>query len=84
MTDIENVDQFMTRVMGIVNQIKIIGETISDQKFVDKILRSIPKKYVMIVTAIMESKYFTTLWVEQFIRRLLTHETRLNMVEDSM
>ena len=29
MTDKDNVDQFMTRVMGIVNQIKLIGETIT-------------------------------------------------------
>lgn len=33
MTYTENVDQFMTRVMGILNQIKLIGETITDQKF---------------------------------------------------
>jgi hypothetical protein len=31
MTESETVDQFMTRVMGIVNQIRLIGETITDQ-----------------------------------------------------
>jgi hypothetical protein len=31
MTESENVDQFMTRVMGIVNQIRMTGETIIDQ-----------------------------------------------------
>ena len=60
MIDIENVDQFMTRVMGVVNQIKLIGETIRDQKIVEKLLRSVPKKYDMIVTTILESKYFTS------------------------
>ena len=59
MTDIENVDQFMTRGMGIVNKIKFSGETIKDQNIVEKFLRSLPKKYDMIVTAILESKYFT-------------------------
>jgi hypothetical protein len=32
MTESENVDQFMTRVMGIVNQIRLTGEAITDQK----------------------------------------------------
>jgi hypothetical protein len=32
MTESENVDQFMTRVMGIVNQIRLTGETITDQQ----------------------------------------------------
>ena len=31
MTESKNVDQFMTGVMGIVNQIRLTGETIIDQ-----------------------------------------------------
>jgi hypothetical protein len=31
MTESENVDQFMTKVMGIVNQIRLTGEAITDQ-----------------------------------------------------
>jgi hypothetical protein len=31
MTESENIDQFMTRVTGIVNQIRLIGEAIPDQ-----------------------------------------------------
>jgi hypothetical protein len=30
-TESENVDQFMTRVMGIVNQIRLTGEAITNQ-----------------------------------------------------
>jgi hypothetical protein len=45
MTESENVDQFMTRVMGFVNQIRLTGETITDQRIVEKILRSLPKKF---------------------------------------
>ena len=36
--DTGNVDKFMTRVMGIVNQIKLIGEVITDQNIVEKFL----------------------------------------------
>lgn len=38
----------------------------------------------MIVTTIVESKDFKTFSVEQLTRSLLAHETRLNLVEDSM
>jgi hypothetical protein len=60
MTESENVDQFMTRVMGIVNQIRLTGEAIPDQriveKVIEKVLRSLPKKFEMVVTSILESK----------------------------
>ena len=34
MTESENINQFMTRVMGIVNQIMLTGEDIPDQRIV--------------------------------------------------
>ena len=38
MTHTKNVDQFMTTFMGIVNHIKLISETITDRKIVEKVL----------------------------------------------
>ena len=38
MTDSENVDQSMTRVMGIVNQIRLTSEAIPDQRIVEKFI----------------------------------------------
>jgi len=35
MKEAENIDQFMTRVIGVVNQIKIQGNKIEDQKIVE-------------------------------------------------
>lgn len=63
-THTENVDEFMTRVVGIVNEIKLISETISDEKIVQKVLQSLPKKYDIIVTTFLESKDLTTFLVE--------------------
>jgi hypothetical protein len=45
MTESGNVDQFMIRVMGIVNQIRLTGEDIHDKRIVEKVLRSLPKKF---------------------------------------
>jgi len=48
MKEEENIHQFMTRVMGVVNQLRIHGEKIEDQKIVEKVLRSLPKKFEMV------------------------------------
>jgi hypothetical protein len=41
--------------MGIVNQIRLNGEAITDQCIVEIVLRSLPKKFKMAVTTILES-----------------------------
>ena len=47
----------MTKVMGIVNQLRINGENeLTDQRVVEKVLRCLPKKFEMVVTAILELK----------------------------
>ena len=81
MIESENVDQFMTRVMGIVNQIRLTGETITDQCIVEKILRSLPKKFEMVVTTILESKDLSRFSTDELIGSLVTHETRLHLTD---
>jgi hypothetical protein len=84
MTESENVDQFMTRVMGIVNQIRLIGETINDQRIFEKILRSLPKKFEMVVTTILESKDLSSFSTDELISSVVTHETRLHLTDESI
>jgi hypothetical protein len=84
MTESENVDQFMTRVMGIVNQIRLTGEAIPDQRIVEKVLRSLPKKFEMVVTTILESKDLSNLSTDELMGSLLTHETRLHLTDESI
>jgi hypothetical protein len=84
MTESETVDQFMTRVMGIVNQIQLIGETITDQRIVEKILRSLPRKFEMVVTTILESKDLSRFSTDELIDSLVTHETRLHLTDESI
>ena len=84
MTDSENVDQSMTRVMGIVNQIRLTGEAIPDQCIVEKVLRSLPKKFEMVVTAILESKDLSSFSIDELIGSLVTHDTRLHLTDESI
>jgi hypothetical protein len=83
MTDSENIDQFMTRVMGIVNQIRLTGEAIPDQEIVEKVLKSLPNKFKMVVTTILESKDLSNFSTYELMVSLLTHDTRLHLEDES-
>ena len=49
MKDSENVDTFYTRFVGLINQLKSHGEPVSDQRVVEKILRSLPPRFESLV-----------------------------------
>jgi hypothetical protein len=84
MTESENVDKFMTKVMGIVNQINLTGEDILDQRIIYKFLRSLPIKFKMFVTSILESKDLSNFSTDEVIGSLLTHETILHLEDESI
>jgi hypothetical protein len=80
MSESESVDQFMTKVMGIINQLRINGEKeLTDQRVVEKVLRSLPKKFEMVVTALLESKDLTNFSIEELTGSLLSHEARMTL-----
>ena len=83
MTESENVDQFMTKFMGIVNQIRLTGEAIHDQQIVQKVLISKPKKFEIVVTTILESKDLSNFSTDELIGSPLTHETILHIANES-
>ncbi|XP_057843686.1 uncharacterized protein LOC131053094 [Cryptomeria japonica] len=77
MKESKSIHEFITRTQGIVNQLRTQGETISNQKNVEKILRSLPPKFDPIVIAIEESKDLTTFKVAKLIGFLQSHEERI-------
>jgi len=83
-TELENVNQFMTRFMGIVNQIMLTSEAIIAKMIVDKVLRSLPNKFDMVVTTILESKDMLSFSTYERMGYLLSHETIINLEDDSM
>ena len=72
MIESKSVDHFMTKVMGIVNQLRNNCENkLTDQRVVAKVLRSLPKKFEMVVTSILESKDLTKFSIEELSGSLL-------------
>lgn len=78
MKDGESVDEFSLKVTILICQLRSLGEEISEQKIVEKVLRSLPTKFDNIVAAIEESKDLSTYSLTQLIGSLLAHEERLN------
>ncbi|TXG54509.1 hypothetical protein EZV62_019765 [Acer yangbiense] len=76
MKESESVKEYFSRVIGVVNHMRTLGEDVTDQKVVEKILISLPEKYEHIVAAIEESKDLTALLVEQLMGSLESHEQR--------
>ena len=50
--DIESVDSFYTRFVGLINQLKSHGENIEGKRVVEKILRSLPPRFESLVVTL--------------------------------
>lgn len=73
----EKVLPFLTKVQKIVNQMKVYGEEVSEQKVVCKVLRSLTAKFDHVVAAIEESKDMETYTFNELMGSLQNHESRL-------
>lgn len=74
----ESVQDFLTRVAEIVNQLRSYGEEISDQTIVEKVLRSLTPKFDHVVAAIEESKDLSIYSFDELMGSLQSHEVRIN------
>ncbi|KAA0056213.1 putative mitochondrial protein [Cucumis melo var. makuwa] len=74
MTEDESVCDYNKRVLEIANESLLLGEKIPDSKIVRKVLRSLPRKFDMKVTAIEEAHDITTLKLDELFGSLLTFE----------
>ena len=55
MLEDESIHDYYLNILNIANGFDSLGEKISDEKLVRKVLRSLPKKFDMKVTAIEEA-----------------------------
>src|ERR1044072_3257583 len=78
MTEYESIGDFYMRVRDLANTSFDIGEQIPEEKLVRKILRSLPKKFDMKVTAIEEAHDISNMKVDELIGSLQTFEMAIN------
>ncbi|GAU51225.1 hypothetical protein TSUD_412310 [Trifolium subterraneum] len=74
----ESVHNFYMNVMDFANSFDDLGEKLSDEKIVRKILRSLTKKFDMKVIAMEEAQDISTMKVDELIGSLQTYESSVN------
>ncbi|GAV69893.1 LOW QUALITY PROTEIN: UBN2 domain-containing protein, partial [Cephalotus follicularis] len=77
MHDNECISDMFTRFTTIINSLKNLGKSYSNQEPIRKILKCLPKFWTPKVTAIEEAKDLSTLPLEQLLGSLMTHETTM-------
>jgi len=78
MEDYESIHDFNMNILEIANTSSALGEKMSDEKLVRKILRSLPKIFDMKVTAIEEAQDISNMKVDELIGSLQTFELAIN------
>ncbi|KAA0048742.1 gag-proteinase polyprotein [Cucumis melo var. makuwa] len=78
MSEDESISEYNERVLEIANESLLLGEKIPDSKIVQKVLRSLSRKFDVKVTAIEEAYDITTLKLEELFGSLLTFEMAIS------
>ncbi|XP_039138742.1 uncharacterized protein LOC120276070 [Dioscorea cayenensis subsp. rotundata] len=78
MEDHESIQEYFSRVVTTVNQIKGLGHKLSEAEVVSKVLRSLVPKFDFVVVAIKESKELASLSLYELRGSLQAHEVRVN------
>ncbi|XP_055961872.1 uncharacterized protein LOC130015548 [Mercurialis annua] len=79
MKESEAVKEYSSKVMELVNQMRLFGEVIEEYKIVEKVLISLPEKFEVNVSAIEESCDLKKLAVAELISKLQVQEQRASM-----
>lgn len=70
--------EFSSKIVIIVNQIRGLGYRIGEEQVMSKVLRSLAPKFDFIVVAIEESKDISKLSLDKLTGSLQAHEVRVN------
>jgi len=74
MKEDETIQDYYMNVVDMANSFDSLGEKLSNEKLVRKILRSLPKKFDMKVTAVEEAQDITSMQVDELIGSLQNFE----------
>ncbi|XP_038680189.1 uncharacterized protein LOC119981203 [Tripterygium wilfordii] len=84
MRESESVKEYSDKLSNLVNQMRLYGEDITDQKVVEKTLISLPEKFEAKVSAIEESYDLTKLTVSELCSKLQAQEQRASLRNDEV
>nr|XP_048330690.1 uncharacterized protein LOC125422644 [Ziziphus jujuba var. spinosa] len=79
MLEHETVKEFSNKLMKIVDQIRLHGKFLPDQRIVEKILICLPEKYEAKISILEETRDLTQLTVAELINALQAMEQRRSL-----
>ncbi|GJZ09463.1 retrovirus-related pol polyprotein from transposon TNT 1-94 [Tanacetum coccineum] len=79
MKDDELVKDYLARMMDVVNQMRLHGEVVKNQKVVEKMMISVPPKFEAKISAIEESCDLDTLTVSELTSKIQAQEQRVSI-----
>ena len=83
MEEDESIDEFYAKLKDIMNSTFNLGETIPKPKIVRKMLRSLPERFHVKITAIEESKDIDKIPLTELVSNLQTYELGLTRIGKS-
>ncbi|XP_074336226.1 uncharacterized protein LOC141673379 [Apium graveolens] len=79
----ENIGEYVTRLKTMTNEMKRNGESLDDVRVMEKLLRSLTRKFDYVVTSIEESKDLSTISIDELVGSLQAHDQRMNQYDDT-
>ena len=78
MKEDETIRDYYMNVLDIANSFDSLGEKLSNEKLIKKILRSLPKRFDLKVTTIKEAQDTAIMKVEELIESLHSFKIMIN------
>ncbi|WJX67153.1 hypothetical protein P8452_51646 [Trifolium repens] len=78
MKEEESIQDFHMNLVDIANAFEALGEKVTDEKLSRKMLRSLPKRFDMKVTAIEEAQDIANMKIDELVGSLQTFELTIN------
>ncbi|KAI5317551.1 hypothetical protein L3X38_037258 [Prunus dulcis] len=82
MIDGESLDAYLAKVFGTVNNLKSLGEEVTKNRIVQKILMSLSRKYKSIVAIIEDTRDLNALRVEEVIASVKVYDKREDLQDE--
>ncbi|KAL8148078.1 hypothetical protein AgCh_005425 [Apium graveolens] len=77
MKDSELLDDFCLKLVGLVSNIRALGEDVNETYVVKKLLRAVPSKFLQIASTMEQFGNLETMTLEEAIGALKAHEERI-------
>jgi hypothetical protein len=84
MKENENVKYFCVRVKDVINKMATLGEPMSQEHVIQKVLRSLTPRWNTIVIVMKESKNLATMEYGELVGSLISHEDIISDISTSI